>query len=89
MPTKIKVTSPSGKVHTEWYDTKTGLLVKTEGTSKMMGQEVSISTTYSNYKKVGNIMLPATKNVSAGPQDITFETKDTKLNEGVTAEDFK
>ena len=54
---------------------------------------VQQSVEHSNYKKAGNIMMPFTNEISVqssmGSQDFTIEIKDVKLNEGVTAEDFK
>lgn len=90
---KLKVTAPSGKSHSESYDVASGFLVKTETAAKMNGQDVTQTMQYSNYKKVGNIMFPFTTTLSIqtpmGAQDITTDVKDIKLNEGVTADDFK
>lgn len=90
---KITVTLPSGKFSTEYYDVTSSLLVKEESAKKAMGQDVTTTLQYGNYKKVGNIMLPFTKSISVqtaqGGQDFTIESKDAKLNEGVTTADFK
>lgn len=90
---KIKVTSPSGTKSTEYYDTQTGYLIKEDKTIKAGGQEVQQTIEHSNYKKVGNVMLPFTNAISVetpmGTQDFTIQVKEAKLNEGVTADDFK
>jgi zinc protease len=90
---KIKVTSPSGRTSTEYYDATSGYLVKEDKTMKINGQEIQQSAEHSNYKKAGNIMIPFTNEISVqspmGSQGFTIEIKDVKLNEGVTAEDFK
>jgi zinc protease len=90
---KVKVTSPSGRTSTEYYDAATGYLVKEDKTLKVNGQELQQSVEHSNYKKAGNIMMPFTNEISVqsptGSQDFTIEIKDVKLNEGVMAEDFK
>ncbi|MEO7311244.1 MAG: insulinase family protein [Chitinophagaceae bacterium] len=90
---KLKITSPSGKITNEFYDSKTWLLVKTESMVKTNGVEVSQSSEQSNYKKVGNIMIPHTVIINVqtpmGPQEITTTVTSVKLNEGVSAEDFK
>ena len=90
---KINVTTPSGNKSTEYYDTKTGYLVKTEKTNKVQGTEIVQTIEYSNFKKVGNVMFPFTRNISVqsdkGSQDFVVELSDVKLNAGVKAEDFK
>jgi zinc protease len=90
---KIKVTSPSGKTSAEYYDASTGYLIKEDKTMNANGQEIQQSVEHSNYKKVGNVLLPFTNAISVqsqmGNQDFTIEIKDVKINEGVTAEDFK
>jgi hypothetical protein len=90
---KIKVTSPSGRTTTEYYDAASGYLVKEDKIMKINGQEIQQSVEHSNFKKAGNIMIPFTNEFSVqspmGSQDFTIEIKDVKLNEGVTAEDFK
>ncbi len=90
---KIKVTGPSGKTSTEYYDVETGYLVKQENSSKQDGQEVTQTIEYSNYKKTGNFLYPYTHAFSvqtpAGNQDFTMEVKEIKINEAVTAADFK
>lgn len=90
---KIKVTSPSGKTTTEWYDATSGYLLKSESTTNVMGQSVSQSMEYSNYKKVGNIMMPHTillvTSAAAGSQEMTMQLSSVKLNEAVSKDDFK
>lgn len=90
---KLQVTAPSGAETTEWYDVKTGYLVKVDESLKMMGQEINQTVTYSNYKKAGNIMVPYTLVLTtatpAGAQDITVDMSSITLNAGVTKDDFK
>jgi predicted Zn-dependent peptidase len=90
---KIKITGPSGKISTEYYDLATGYLVKEETTSKEGGQESTQSIEYSNFKKVGNVLFAFTNSFSiqtaGGGQDFVIEMKDIKTNEGVAAGDFK
>jgi zinc protease len=90
---KIKITGPSGKVSAEFYDLETGYLVKQENTSKESGRDITQTIEYSNYKKMGSILFAFTHAFSiqtaAGNQDFTMEIKELKINEGVTAADFK
>ncbi|MDY2586091.1 insulinase family protein [Winogradskyella aquimaris] len=84
---KIKVTKDD-KSSYRYYDVETGYLVRTEETNEAQGQSITTVTDYSNYKEVNGVMMPFTMKVTAGPQAFTFETKEVKINEGVTEEDF-
>ena len=86
---KLKITKPSGKVVTEYYATKTGLLVKEETTEMANGNEVPVSTEYSDYRKVGKLMFPFAITQMQGPQELPIVIKEIKINEGVTDADFK
>ncbi|MEO6583185.1 MAG: insulinase family protein, partial [Ferruginibacter sp.] len=87
---KLKVIKPSGKTSVEYYSMKTSLLLREESSDTLPnGTEVTVSTDYSNYKKVGNIMLPFTITQLAGEQEIVMNASDIKINEGVTDADFK
>ena len=84
---KIKVTK-DGESSYRYYDAKTGYLIRTEATVEAQGQSITSVTDFSNYKEVNGIMIPYTMKLTTGPQAFTFETKEVKINEGVTAEDF-
>ena len=90
---KLQITSPAGTNSTEYYDIKTGYLVKLEKTTKMGGKDILQTVEFSNYKKVGNIMFAYSDNIIVvtpmGNQERTLEIHDIKLNEGVNLEDFK
>jgi hypothetical protein len=86
---KLKVTKPSGKVSTEYYSMKTGLLLKEETTQTAGGQEMVISIDYADYKKAGNILFPFTVTQTVGEQEFVMNITEMKVNEGVTAADFK
>ena len=64
-------------------------LLKEESTKKEGGEDVTSSVEYKNYVKVGGIMLPSEVTRNAGGQEFTIKFSDFKINEGVTAEDFK
>jgi len=89
---KLTVTSPSGKKKTEYYDTKSGLLLKDESITTKAGVEISQSTEYSNYKKVGDVLFPftLTQSISTpqGAQEFAIAIKEIKVNPPLKAEDF-
>ncbi|CAH0236994.1 MULTISPECIES: pitrilysin family protein [unclassified Pedobacter] len=89
---KLNITSPSGKKKTEYYDTKSGLLLKDESTTTKGGAEISQSTEYSNYKKIGDVLFPFTLTQSVatpqGAQEFSVVIKEIKINPPLKAEDF-
>jgi hypothetical protein len=90
---KINITPPSGDATTEYYDIKTGYLVKTEKTTKAKGSDVQQTIEFSDFKKTGNVMFPFKSAISVqsdkGSQDFVIEVKEIKINEDVKADDFK
>ena len=77
------------KSSVRYYDVNTSYLVRTEETSEAQGQSITTVTDFSNYKELDGVMTPYTMKITTGPQSFIFETIETKLNEGVTGEDFK
>ncbi|HVW98289.1 MAG TPA: pitrilysin family protein [Mucilaginibacter sp.] len=90
---QVSVTDPTGKETTEYYDIKSKLLVRNESTTTTGNSTVMSSVDFGDYRKVGDLMFPYKETItqSAGGRDQTFEmtVTDVKVNEGVTADDFK
>jgi zinc protease len=90
---KINITYPSGKVKSEFYDIQSKLLVKKEETKTENFNTTTTSQVYSNYKMVGKIYFPfdhtLTISTNGEKQVIPMKATVVKINEGVTAEDFK
>ncbi len=84
---KVKVTKEE-TVSYRFYDVKTGYLLRTEETAEMQGMSMTTVIDYSNYKEANGVMLPNTMKVATGPQVLSFETTEVKINEGVTDADF-
>lgn len=86
----LKVTFPSGRTRTEYYNVNSGLLVKSIEEKTGEGGE---TVDYSDYRKTGDIMLPyklvRNVNTPAGTQELAMTMETVKINEGVTAEDFQ
>ncbi|MFK8059388.1 MAG: M16 family metallopeptidase [Polaribacter sp.] len=73
-----------------FYDMKSGLKVKEVRTVKTPdGKEVKVPTTFSGYKAVNGIKFPHKIVLKSGPMNLNFETKEIKINEGVSDADFK
>jgi len=84
---KIVVTK-DGKTSTRYYAADSGLLIRTEETREARGQSITSITDFSDYKEVKGVMMPQKMKITAGPQILEFDMTDTKINEGVKAEDF-
>lgn len=89
----MEVTKPSGSVTTEFYDVNTGLLIKQIDVVKTQGTEVTQTSEMSDYRKVGDVLIPhqvaTTINTQMGSQELVFKYHTVKINEPVSAEDFK
>jgi hypothetical protein len=52
---QLKVTLKSGAVRQVWLDAKTGLVVRTEATRTLRGQEVVLETVLGDYRETGGV----------------------------------
>lgn len=84
---KVKVDT-NGEISHRYYNTETGLLVRTESTTEARGQQITEVTDYDKYSPVNGVQFPYHFTQKAGPQTIIFNATNIKVNEGVTAEDF-
>jgi zinc protease len=89
----LLVTLPGGRTKTQYYDVKTGFMVKTAEATKQNGADISEVAEFSDYKKVGDIYIAhkinRTITTPMGNQELAMTLEVVKLNEGMTAEDFK
>ena len=89
---KLLITGANGKKATEYYDVKSGLLLKEEKTAKVNGADITQIAEYSDYRKAGNVLLPYKINQSVvtamANQDFAITIKDIKVNSEVKAADF-
>jgi zinc protease len=90
---KVQITLPTGKVLNEYYDVNSKLLVKRESTKTAMGQSLTTSSEFGDYKKTSNILLPYKMSISVatGETSQSFDVafSDYKINEGVSDTDFQ
>ncbi|KQT25941.1 peptidase M16 [Chryseobacterium sp. Leaf405] len=73
---------------TYYYSVKTGLKTGETKTVKAQGQEMTVPTTFSNYKDVAGVKMPYTINVSQMGMDMTMEVKSIEVNQAKDS-DFK
>jgi zinc protease len=72
-----------------YFDKISGLLIGMKSSEKSPVGEVEVLTLLSNYKAVNGVQFPHLLSKELGPQSIDMEITSIKINEGVTAEDFK
>lgn len=84
----VTVTSPEGRVMRNYYDTRTGLKIKTEipGTGPQPTTETIL---YGNYQVVQGISFPFRTESNNLGQDIVLKTQELKVNSGLPDSDFK
>lgn len=82
---KVKVSEEK----TLYYEVESGLKVQEVNKTEMMGQQVTATTIYSDYREVQGIMFPFAIGQTVGPQSFEFIVSEIKINEGVTDADFE
>ena len=73
---------------TYYYSVKTGLKTGETETTKVQGKEVSIPTTFSDYKEVAGVKMPYTISVNQMGMDMTMKVKSYQVNQAKDT-DFK
>ena len=73
-----------------YYSVVTGLKLR-EVTSRKLpnGTDFEQAVNFSDYKAVDGVLFPHTMSMKMGPQTLDFKLISAKLNEGVSADDFK
>ncbi|MFS4492424.1 M16 family metallopeptidase [Maribacter sp. 2308TA10-17] len=82
---KVKISEEK----TLYYDVETGLKVQEVTKNEMMGQQVTSTVIYSDYREVNGIMFPFSIAQTVGPQSFEFIVSEIKINEGVSDADFE
>ncbi|MEO6348160.1 MAG: pitrilysin family protein [Aquaticitalea sp.] len=85
---KVKVTNGDDESF-RFYDTNSGLLLRVESTTEANGQSITSVQEFGNYSEVNGVQFPFSMKITAGPQVMTFNMNNVKVNEGVTEADFK
>lgn len=88
---KLKVTNKDSVVTNVYIDPSTYLIRKTTQTGSMMGQEMEITRTYSNFQKTDfGLVYPYTVDISYGGQfNITSNVKKIETNKDVDPKIFE
>lgn len=88
---KLKVNYKSGRTETIFVDPKTYYMVKSVGVRKANGQEVELTTTYSNFQKLPEgIVVPMSISIPLGPGfNADFSVSKVEVNKPVDESVFK
>lgn len=71
-----------------FYDSSTGLLIMTEETTKAMGNDVTTTTKFSDYKEVDGVKFAFRTEIITGPQTIVIEADQVIVNEEISDDFF-
>jgi zinc protease len=83
---KLVVTDPMEKQTTEFYDVKSGLLMRTVSASEKMTMTID----YKDYKAVDGIMIPHTSSISGVmPTALVMEATNVAINKEISPDTFK
>lgn len=83
-----KVVYPSGK-KVEYYDTKTGLLSRSEVTTSTPQGDMLTTTNYKDFKTFSGLKFATIQETTAGPQAFTIKINNIEINKNVTKADFQ
>lgn len=72
-----------------FYDKESGLLLQQQTTMEMMGQTITSTTSFEDYKEIDGVKLPHVYKQSVGPQEIIFKVEEIIINKDVSDDDFK
>ena len=74
---------------TDYYDVKTGLLMKSEQKMKTPQGEFVVTTTNKMYKSFDGILIPTEVTTEMGPQTMKVTISSVEVNKNVSDADFK
>lgn len=72
-----------------FYDKESGLLLQQQTTMEMMGQIITSTISFEDYREVDGVKLPYVYKQSVGPQEIIFKVEEIIINKDVSDDDFK
>ena len=80
---KVVLTPATGKPETQFFSTKSGLLVKTRATAASPMGEVDVEVTVSDYKAFGGVLMPTRSKQKAGGQELEISVSNVGVNETI------
>jgi zinc protease len=84
----IEIVKPSGNKTTYYYDTETGLKLRTSATIQSPQGEMVQDTDFSDYKEVGGVKFPYSISMPMGPMKMSATTESIEVNTGIEDSEF-
>ncbi|MFY9728581.1 MAG: DUF620 domain-containing protein [Bryobacteraceae bacterium] len=85
---KLLLTPNAGNPVTQYFDKKTGLLVKIAMTANTPMGEIPVETVLSDYRKEGDLLLAHKTQLTEGPQEIAITFDAIKYNTDIPKDKF-
>jgi hypothetical protein len=86
---QLKVTTKGGVASTYYIDPKTYYILKMEAKAEMMGQEMEVTTTFSDYKKEENgYVMAHTTDIDMGQFAMTNKVSKVEINKAMDEATF-
>lgn len=84
----VEVTNPAGETSTHYYSEESHLKIREVSTQETPQGEVSQQTDYMDYQDVEGVKFPYVMKQTAGPQKITLNVTELKVNSGLKESEF-
>jgi hypothetical protein len=88
---KLKIADKNGSATTYYFDPTTYYLIQSVKSAEIMGQQMEVTTTFSDYRKTDyGWVIPQTMDINMGGQfSMTMKTKNVEVNTPVDASIFE
>ena len=88
---KLAVTDPNGKKSTDFYSTKSGLLLRSVASQEVApGQNITVTQDFSDYKEYEGLKIASSISTSGmGPAPFVMKLNEVKVNQPIDAATFE
>ncbi len=86
---KVVMTPAAGNPTTEYFDKKSGLLIKTAATRTTAQGEISAEILYGDYRKEGDFLMPHKMTQRAAGQELVIQVQSTETNVDLPKDAFE
>ena len=85
----VAVKLPGGASFTLYFDTQSGLKVRSAKVLDTPQGQMSQTTDYSDYREFNGVLFPSKLTLNMGPQILSFEVSEILINQELPADAFK
>jgi outer membrane lipoprotein-sorting protein len=86
---KVVATPKSGNPRTLWYDQDSNLMVKVSAVTETPQGDIQSDTSVSDYRKVGDLLVPHKMMIKAGPMEIAMTIDSVQVNPEIPMNTFE